>query len=120
MWWHSPSGRIPVSSKNTNLKLAISLATVQACASRRSKQTSNPEDLKHTSCKQVQFMQKEVPHMTTHDEESTSEESLCLQVKIKHKQDKEQSVPRPTHLITNLAYRLKPNHTRNQLFESQA
>ena len=47
------------------------------------------------------------------DEESTSEESFCLQVKIKCKQDKEQSVPRPTHLITNLAYRLKPHHTRN-------
>ena len=47
------------------------------------------------------------------DEESTSEESFCLQVKIKCKQDKEQSVPRPTHLITNLAYRLKPHHKRN-------
>ena len=27
--------------------------------------------------------------------------------------DKEQKVPGPTHLITNLAYRLKPSHTRN-------
>ena len=47
------------------------------------------------------------------DEESTTEDSFCLQVKIKHKQDKEQKVPRPTHLITNLAYRLKAHHTRN-------
>ena len=47
------------------------------------------------------------------DEDSTSEDSFCLQVKIKCKQDKEQTVPRPTHLITNLAYRLKPHHTRN-------
>ena len=47
------------------------------------------------------------------DEDSTSEDSFCLQVKIKCKQDKEQKVPRPTHLITNLAYRLKPHHTRN-------
>ena len=31
----------------------------------------------------------------------------------KCKQDKEQNVPRPTHLITNLAYRLKPRPTRN-------
>ena len=46
------------------------------------------------------------------DEESTSEDSFCLQVKIKSKQDKEQKVPRPTHLITNLAYRLKPHHTK--------
>ena len=47
------------------------------------------------------------------DDESTSEDSFCLQVKTKCKQDKEQKVPRPTHLITNLAYRLKPHHTRN-------
>ena len=46
-------------------------------------------------------------------EESTTEDSFCLQVKIKCKQDKEKKVARPTHLITNLAYRLKPHHTRN-------
>ena len=47
------------------------------------------------------------------DEDSTSEDSFCLQVKIKHNQNKEQKVQRPTHLITNLAYRLKPHHIRN-------
>ena len=47
------------------------------------------------------------------DEDNTSEDSLCLKVKIKCKQDKEQNVPRPTHLISNLAYRYKPHHTRN-------
>ena len=47
------------------------------------------------------------------DEDSTSEDSFCLQVKIKCKQDNKQKVLRPTHLITNLAYRLKPHHTRN-------
>ena len=47
------------------------------------------------------------------DEESTTEDSFGLQVTTKSKQDKEQKVPRPTHLITNLAYRLKSHHTRN-------
>ena len=47
------------------------------------------------------------------DEDSTSEDSFCFQVKIKCNQDKEQKVPRPTHLITNLAYRLKPHYTRD-------
>ena len=55
----------PCPAKNTNVNLATSLATLQACTSRESKQISNPEGLKHTSCKQVQFMQKEVSHMTT-------------------------------------------------------
>ena len=52
-------------AKNTNVKLATSLDILQACVSRKSKLISNPEDPKDISCKQVQFMQKEVPHMTT-------------------------------------------------------
>ena len=47
------------------------------------------------------------------DDDSTTEDSFCLQVKIKCNQTKEQRVPRPTHLITNLAYRLQPHHHRN-------
>ena len=38
---------------------------------------------------------------------------FCLQVKVKCTQANLQRIPRPTHLITNLAYRLKPHHTRN-------
>ena len=41
------------------------------------------------------------------------EDSFCLQVKIKHTQVDKQKIPRPLHLITNLAYRLKPHHTWN-------
>ena len=47
------------------------------------------------------------------DEDSTSEESFCLQLKIKQRQAKENKVPKATHLITNLAYRLQPHHHRN-------
>ena len=47
------------------------------------------------------------------DEDSSSEDSFCLQVKIKHNEADRQKIPRPIHLITNLAYRLKPHHTRN-------
>ena len=47
------------------------------------------------------------------DEDSTSEDSFCLQIKIKGKQAKEQRVPKATHLTTNLAYRLQPHHHRN-------
>ena len=32
---------------------------------------------------------------------------------MKCKQANLQKIPRPTHLITNLAYRLNPHHTRN-------
>ena len=47
------------------------------------------------------------------EDDSSSEDSLCLQVKVKCTQANLQRIPRPTHLITNLASRLKPHHTRN-------
>ena len=47
------------------------------------------------------------------DDDITANDSFCLQVMIKCIQKKEQRVPRPTHLITNLAYRLQPHHHRN-------
>ena len=47
------------------------------------------------------------------DDDGTADDSFCLQVKIKCKQTKEQRVPKPTHLITNLSYRLQPHHHRN-------
>ena len=46
------------------------------------------------------------------DDDSTADDSFCLQVMIKYNQKKEQRVQRPAHLITNLAYRL-PHHHRN-------
>ena len=40
-------------------------------------------------------------------------DSFCLQVKVQHTQANLQKISRPTHLITNLAYRLKSHHKRN-------
>ena len=53
------------------------------------------------------------------DDDSTSEESFCLQIKIKWKQAKENRVPKATHLITNLAYRLQPYHHRNMYLRAR-
>ena len=53
------------------------------------------------------------------DDDSTSEDSFCLQIKIKQKQAKEQRVPKATHLITNLAYRLQTHHHRNLYFRAR-
>ena len=47
------------------------------------------------------------------DEESSIDDSFCLQEKIKDTQADNQTIPRPIHLVTNLAYRLKPHCTRN-------
>ena len=50
----------------------------------------------------------------THSEDySSSDDSFCLQIKVQHIKANLKKIPTPTHLITNLAYRLKPHHTRN-------
>ena len=88
------------------------MATLQACASRK-KANFKPRRPKAHQLQAGAVYVKGGASYDHSDEDSTREDSFCLQVKIKHKQDKEQKVPRPTHLITNLAYRLKPHHTRN-------
>ena len=49
---------------------------------------------------------------------TSSDESFCLQVKIQCKQTNTK-IPTPHHLITNLAYRLKPHHKRNQYLRAR-
>ena len=50
---------------------------------------------------------------------SSNDESFCLQVKIQHGQAGCKKIATPSHLITNLAYRLKPHHTRNQYLRAR-
>ena len=50
---------------------------------------------------------------------SPSEDSFCLQVQIRRKLDGTHKIPKPTHLITNIAYWLKQHHTRNQYLRAR-
>ena len=52
-------------------------------------------------------------------EESSSDDSFCLQLKEQCTQTSFKKVPTPSHLITNLSYRLKPHHTRNQYLRAR-
>ena len=47
------------------------------------------------------------------EDDSSSEDFFCLQVKVQCTQAHLQKIPRPAYLITNLAYRLKSHHMRN-------
>ena len=49
---------------------------------------------------------------------TSSDESFCLQAKIQCTQDNAK-IPTPHHCITNLAYRLKPHHKRNQYLRTR-
>ena len=50
---------------------------------------------------------------------SSSNDSFCLQVKIQQSQAEGKKIPTPSHLITNLAYKLKPHETRNQYLRAR-
>ena len=45
---------------------------------------------------------------------SSSDEPFCLQVNIQQSQAEGKKIPTSSHLITNLAYKLKPHQKRNQ------
>ena len=50
---------------------------------------------------------------------SSSDDSFCLQIKVQHTQASSKKIPTLHHLITNLAYRLQPHHTRNQYIRAR-
>ena len=50
---------------------------------------------------------------------SSSEDSFGLQVRVRKQTKGTQKLPNNTHLITNIAYRLKPHHTRNQYLRAR-
>ena len=52
-------------------------------------------------------------------EESSSNESFCLQLQAQSNQAEGKQIPQPVHLITNLAYHLKLHHTRNMYLRVQ-
>ena len=48
-----------------------------------------------------------------YSKKSSSDESFCLQLQAQSNQAEGKQIPQPVHLMTNLAYHLKPHHTRN-------
>ena len=58
------------------------------------------------------------PHSYSSDV-SSSEDSFCLQEKVNKQNKRTQKLPNTTHLLTNIAYRLKPHHTRNQYLRAR-
>ena len=56
----------------------------------------------------------------SHSEDcSSSDESFCLQEKIQCTEAEYKKIPKPSHLITNLVYKLKPHQTRNQYLRAR-
>ena len=52
-------------------------------------------------------------------EDSSAEDSFCLQVKIQRQNKKTHQSSNTTHLIMNIVYKLKPHHKRNRYLVAQ-
>ena len=73
-----------------------------------------------SSCRNPKAHQLHVGSMYVHDssnhshsEDSSSDESFCLQLQTQSNHAEGKQIPNPVHLITNLAYQLKLHHTRS-------
>ena len=100
--------------RNTSAKSATNMATFPVYATKNRPRhiiKTVAETPKHTNFRQAQCMCK-IVHIS-HSEESSSDESFCLQLQAQSNQGEGKHIPNTIHLITNLAYCLKPHHTRN-------
>ena len=69
----------------------------------------------------VHQIQVDESHSHFHDyssESSSAEDSFCLQIKVQRQNKKTQPPSNTTHLITNIAYKLKPHYTRNKYLQA--
>ena len=69
-------------------------------------------ETKGASIKAGAVYAKESAICSQSEDDRSSKDSICLQVKVQCTQADLQKISRPAHLITNLAYRLKSHHTR--------
>ena len=70
----------------------------------------------HQLCAGLMYAQDSSNH--SHSEDSSSDESFCLQLQIQINHAEGKQIPNPIHLITNLAYKLKLHHTRNMYLQA--
>ena len=87
-----------------------------ACAS-RNKYLSSQEHPKHQLQAEEVYTQDDSICGQSEDFIS-SDDSFCLQVRIQCVQA-ESTFPKTSHLITNLAYKLKPHHITNQYLRTR-
>ena len=97
-----------VQQRNGSVSLVISMDTLPVCVS-RNKYLSGQEHTKHTSYKLKKCIHKIIPCAVS----QKILPAFCLQVEIQCVQA-ESRFPTTPHLISNLAYKLKPHHKRNE------
>ena len=103
--------------RNTNARHVINLDILPVNVSKgNSIHNINSDNPKHTK---IQVDESYDNPDNYSSDVSSSKDSFCLQVKIRRQPNGTQKIPKPTHLITNIAYLLKQHHTRNQYLRAR-
>ena len=74
---------------------------------------------RHPKAHQIQVVESYNNLENYSSDVSLNEDSFCLQVRVRKQTKGTQKFPNTTHLITNIAYRLKQHHTRNQYLRAR-
>ena len=103
--------------KSISARYVINLGILLANVSKRN--NTHNRKFRQPKAHQVQVDESyHYPHSYSLDV-SSSEDSFCLLVKVNKQNKRTQKLPNTTHLLTNIAYRLKPHHTRIQYLRAR-
>ena len=100
-------------AKSSSIKLVTNLDTLLAFVFRKKQAPFKSRKPKAHQLQAGSVYAKESTICGQSEDYSSSEDSFCLHIKVQHTQASLQKIPKPAHLITNLAYRLNLHHTRN-------
>ena len=112
-----------VQLENSNAKYATSLVTSQQCVTRKSQGQHSSNSFQSRKPKAQQLWAGAL--YTLHDVdssecESETENTFCLQMKIRRTRISHPEVPKPVYLMVNLAYRLQEHHQKKPVLMGQA
>ena len=110
-----------VLQKSFSVKCVINSATSHQSVTKKNQQTLGTFIPRKPKAHQLRagalYIHQDVDD-TIH-EESSSDESFCLEMKVQKTQLTNLQLPKPVYLMTNLAYDLKMHHRRNQYLRAR-
>ena len=107
---------LSVLPRSISVNLVTNMDISQACVTRNKCLKPRAPKTHQLQAKEVYVQENSICSQS--EDLTSSNESFCLQVRIQHAQANSK-IPTASHLITNLAYKLKPHHKRNQYLRAR-
>ena len=119
MWRFQPYGRISeASQRNSSVKLAISLRFfTNLCYQKKPEPFKSRRPKAHQLQAGTVYVQEKAICGCSEDY-SPIDDSFYLQIQVQCTQASSKKIPTPTHLITNLAYRLRARSYQESIPQS--